>query len=464
MSIINVFKTKQSTKKKSKGKMNNSKNSKKKKQDNEDPKIQRDIRIPVEPLIPQCEVCEEKKADFYCSIDKVHYCKNCESDVHTPFLKKKHKESIFKEPYIQQKEIISDLCDKHQEKLSLYCQDENELICTGCYETCRKNNHSILGLNEYTNEISVKIRIILNKIQKEEMENNKTIKHTLENKNKLRHEIKEIANYIENGSSLLIKKIKNSKINYLNLLNKVEKLSNTTFDKILSKKEENKKNINKNKTKINNLKKIEKDKKKIKLIQESKEIIEKIEKAEREREEREKEKFDPKMNQKNRIKLKNGNKTAWNPSSSMQYSKVCGKKIYSIGKHEIKIKIDQFPNLKNEWNRINLGVIKTENRKNFIKHVDWDGTYYFTTDWDKKIESQKCKIENGKRIKKKYPAKINLKKNDILSISLDMDQKKISFKINEKNIGGWENLPGKVNFFAVLRRQIGKEKNQITII
>ncbi|KAJ3442632.1 spry domain containing socs box protein [Anaeramoeba flamelloides] len=176
------------------------------------------------------------------------------------------------------------------------------------------------------------------------------------------------------------------------------------------------------------------------------------------------------MNHRNLIKLKNENKTAWNPKYYCgHWGRICGKKIYSSGKHEIKIKIDQFPNSKNEFNRIRLGVIKTENRENFIKNWNREGTYFFDTLWDgnwekKKLRTRKEKKENGKWTEKKYPKKINLKKNDIFTIFLDMDQKKISFKINEKNLGGWENLPQKVNFFAELWYQIGEEKNQITII
>ncbi|KAJ3424153.1 chascon isoform d-related [Anaeramoeba flamelloides] len=186
---------------------------------------------------------------------------------------------------------------------------------------------------------------------------------------------------------------------------------------------------------------------------------------EKERKSEKKEEFDPEMNYNNQIKLKNENKTAWNPNYG---GMICGKKIYSSGKHEIKIKIDQFPNPKNERNLIRLGVIKTENRENFIKKGNYsEETYFFKTNWDRhhqKLESEKYKCDgNGKWTEKKYPKKINLKKNDIFTIFLDMDQKKISFKINEKNLEGWGNLPQKVNFFAALDSQKG-EKNQITII
>ncbi|KAJ3432180.1 hypothetical protein M0812_21111 [Anaeramoeba flamelloides] len=88
----------------------------------------------------------------------------------------------------------------------------------------------------------------------------------------------------------------------------------------------------------------------------------------------EKDEFDPEMNRK--IKLKNENKTVWNPNNGGYWGTICGKKIYSSGKHEIKIKIDQFPNPKNESNQINLGIIKTENRENFIKKRNWDNIFF----------------------------------------------------------------------------------------
>ncbi|KAJ3451553.1 tripartite motif-containing protein [Anaeramoeba flamelloides] len=482
--------------------MNKSRSSQKKNQKSQDPKSLRDIRIPVEPKIPQCEVCEEKKADFYCTKCEVHYCKACESELHTSsFLKKRHKEFISKEPYVSQEEIESKLCDKHNKELCLYCKDDNELICTKCYVTCRKNNHSILDLDEYSNEISKKIKIILNKIQNVEIQNNEIIQKSLELKNKFKIEIKELSNLIENQSNLLIQKIQKSKINHLNLLLKIGIISDTKFDNIMNRNEAKQESINETKKQIKILTKWKKDKKIIKLIRGSKEIFEKEEKEEREKErkkeqqrkreiQREKEKleeirilnqrkkeieiqrskeefeeeFDPKMNHDNRIKLKNENKTVWN-TSTWKYGRICGKKIYCRGKHQIKIKIDQFPNPENEENQIYLGVIKTENMENFIKNGDWEKTYYFKTWWNgKKIESEKWKEENGKLTFEKYPEEIYFKKNDIFTIFLDMEQKKISFKLNEKELGGWENLPEKVNFYTYIQYQKVEEKNQITII
>ncbi|KAJ6230188.1 hypothetical protein M0813_06826 [Anaeramoeba flamelloides] len=476
-------KKKQKIKSKNQGKYEKPKRrKKKKKQKNKDPKRFGDIQIPVELQIPQCQVCKEKKADFYCKKCQVHCCKKCEPQVHTEYLRELHYESTFKEPYIQ--EINPNLCIKHKKELCFYCKDENELICNKCHRNCSKNKHSTLSLHDYSNEISRKIKIIMNKIQKEEIQNKETIKRTRVNQNKLKQEIKELANVIENRSDLLIQKIQNSKKNYLNLLNKVEIISKTTFTKILNKKEEKQKKLNKNKNKIKKMEKLEKDEKTIKLIRESKEILSKEEERKKKKKntkkkkklnirertgkkiEKEREEFDPKMNCLNKIILKNENKTAWNPSFSY-YGRICGKKIYSSGKHQIKIKIDQYPNPKNERNLICLGVVKTENRQNLIKNNDWEKIYFFMTWWDKwqkKNQSLKIKIENQKKTEKIDLKNICLNKNDIFEISLDMDIRKISFKINERNLGGWENLPEKVNFFASLFGQMGKEKNQITII
>ncbi|KAJ3435688.1 tripartite motif-containing protein [Anaeramoeba flamelloides] len=463
--------------------MDNIKNPQQIKPKIQDPKSFRDIQIPIEALISQCQVCEEKKADFYCKIDKVHYCQNCESQVHTPFMKKKHLEFIFIEPFIPKEETNQNVCNKHKKEFSLYCKDENELICTECYETCRKNNHSILGLNEYSNEISEKIKIIINKIEKEDIQTEVTIKRALVNQNKLQQEIKELVNYIKNESNLLIQKIQKIdylKINFVNLLSLVGKLSNTNFTKILKEKEEKRKKINKNKIQIEKLKKFEKDEKTIKLICESKEMIEeddeKMKKEKEKKEEREKERIRERERKSQELEklekefdlLKYKKKITLKKSSDKWY-KMVGNKIYSHGKHKIKIKIDHFPNADYEDNFIRLGVIETENKEFFNKQGDWtwEGAYYFRANWywmEEKLRCGRSKMEYYQwNNRKNYSQEIKLKKNDIFKIYLDMDKYKISFKINEKSLEGWENLPESVNFFVQLRPQSGEEKNQISI-
>ncbi|KAJ3442046.1 b-box zinc finger protein [Anaeramoeba flamelloides] len=78
--------------------MNNLKNSnskkkkKKKRRKSQDLERFKDIQIQIKQqqqtaAIPECEVCEQQKADFYCETCKIHYCINCESQVHTPHYK-----------------------------------------------------------------------------------------------------------------------------------------------------------------------------------------------------------------------------------------------------------------------------------------------------------------------------------------------------------------------------------------
>ncbi|KAJ3432198.1 chascon isoform d-related [Anaeramoeba flamelloides] len=116
---------------------------------------------------------------------------------------------------------------------------------------------------------------------------------------------------------------------------------------------------------------------------------EKWKEREREREkEREKRKKGRKEERKRKRKI-------WNPYNGGYWGRICGKKIYSSGKHEIKIKIDQFPNPKYGWNEIRLGVIKTENRENLIKKRKWEGIYFFQTFGITRKKNSKAK--NAKR-------------------------------------------------------------------
>ncbi|KAJ3424191.1 motif protein trim9 [Anaeramoeba flamelloides] len=332
------------------------------------------ITGPVEKRIPKCQNCNKKQSQFYCTKCEVYYCAKCEEQAHNIYALKKHKKHLYKAPYNELvKKVNFNLCRKHNKELSLYCIDENKLICSECYSTCKLNDHEILGLQDFSNEIYEKIKIILNKIQNEENQNKETIQKSLENQNKLKE------------------KIKNIYKNHIKLIqggNEIIKPESKREKKERERKEE----------------------------KEEKEKTEKERKCGKSEELEEKEKKSGKRKGKkseNRIKLKNENKTARNPYNDWGPGKICGKKIYSSGKHEIKIKIDQFPNPKNQWNQIKLGIIKTENRENFIKnHWNyWEETYFFKIYWDgNKLESRKWKNENGKWTVKNLPKKNNFKK------------------------------------------------------
>ncbi|KAJ3429258.1 hypothetical protein M0812_24602 [Anaeramoeba flamelloides] len=434
----------------------------------------------------KCEVCSKEDAEFYCSHCPVYYCQKCEAQVHTPFLKNKHEKFISQDIFIENQESketnINNRCPKHKKKFKFYCEKEDQLKCPECIENCLDQNHLIFSLNKKCNEIIQKIQIILNEIQTKEKDNQLTIQKSQLNKIKFKQKIQQISQQIQRESDLLKQQIEKSKNQHLKLLKTIEIIIENQFNQIIQNNQKTIQKINQNKTKIQKIIKLKTKSQKCKLINESRMIINKFKKRkekEKEKEkvkekekEKEKEKFklskeifDPKMNCKKTIKLKNQNQTVWNPSDKFN-GIILGQTQYSTGKHKIQIKIDQFPNINTEENWIYLGVINTENRENLIKKGDYEGAYYFKTYWENNLlQSLKTTEQNGKEYEEKYPENIKLKENDILEILLDMDQKTISFKINENNLGiAWENLPESVHFFADLIYMEGNEKNQITLI
>ncbi|KAJ6228816.1 tripartite motif-containing protein [Anaeramoeba flamelloides] len=457
---------------KKKKEKNNQKNTLKKKEEKiqkESKSNEKNVPIGLSSLRRiKCEVCSKEDAELYCSKCTIHYCQNCEAQVHTPFLKKKHEKFISQDTFIEsqksKKNNINHKCPKHNQKLQFYCKKEDQLKCPDCIENCLDQNHLILSLNKKCNEIFQKMELILKEIKTKEKENQETLQKSQQNKNKFKQKIQQISQQIQRESDFLKQQIEKSKNNHLQLLKTIQIIIENQFNKIIQKKEKTLQKINQKKAKIQKISKLKTKNQKIKLINGSKEIINKFTK----RKEKEKQKlklskeiFDPKMNSKNAIKLKNQNQTAWNASEEFR-GIILGQTKYSTGKHKIKIKIDQFPNINTETNGIILGVINTENRENMIKNQNLEGTYYFDTYWDKNLlQSYKTKKLNGKQ----YPKNIKLKENDILEILLDMDQKTIAFKINENNLGiAWKNLPENVHFFAYLLCMKGNKKNQISLI
>ncbi|KAJ6229042.1 tripartite motif-containing protein [Anaeramoeba flamelloides] len=421
----------------------------------------------------KCEVCSKEDAEFYCSQCLVHYCQKCEAQVHSSFMKKKHEKFISQDIFIERpesKEINNNRCPKHNRKFNFYCEEEDQLICSTCTENCLDQNHFLLSLNSKSNQIIQKIQIIMKEIQTKEKVNQETLQKSQQNKNKFKQKIQQISQQIERESDLLKQQIEKTKNQQLKLLKTIEIIIEQKFNQIIQNKEKTIQKINQKKTKMQKISKLKTKNQNIELINESKEMINKFKKRKEKEKEKQKFKlskeiFDPKMNHKNAIKLKNQNQTAWNPSNQFN-GRILGQTQYSTGKHKIKIKIDQFPINQTEDNLIRLGVINTENRENFIKNKDFEGSYCFETYWFwNLLQSSKRKKENGKLYEEKYPKNIKLKKNDILEILLDMDQKKIEFKVNENNLGiAWKNLPKSVYFFAYLGYMKINENNQITLI
>ncbi|KAJ6245152.1 hypothetical protein M0813_20601 [Anaeramoeba flamelloides] len=142
------------------------------KQKRQDPQSLKDIQIPVEPLIPECEVCEKQKANFYCTKCEVHYCKACESELHTSsFLKKRHKEFVSKEPYVPRetqekpKSEFPRLCNEHKNKpYEFFCIDHKQLLCSHCLTLNHRNCNQVVNLKEGYEKIQNELEEVINEI------------------------------------------------------------------------------------------------------------------------------------------------------------------------------------------------------------------------------------------------------------------------------------------------------------
>ncbi|KAJ6229289.1 spry domain containing socs box protein [Anaeramoeba flamelloides] len=139
--------------------------------------------------------------------------------------------------------------------------------------------------------------------------------------------------------------------------------------------------------------------------------------------------------------------------------RVCCEKIYSKGIHEIEYQIEGFSNPNDDRNRIEIGVVVPERRETLINvNHDWAGTFWFRTWWQNN-ELSSWKGKDGSSLEK-YGKPI--KKGDRFTILLNMDEKEISFSINNYNYGiAFNNLPEKVSLFILAWRERG---NKISLI
>ncbi|KAJ3424056.1 fyve-finger-containing rab5 effector protein rabenosyn-5-related [Anaeramoeba flamelloides] len=129
-------KNKNDKKKNKNDKKKNKNKNKKKKHSKKEKKITKlsQITQPVEKRIPKCENCHKKQSQFYCTMCQVFYCAKCEEQIHNISALKKHKKHLYKAPYNELvKKTNFNISRKHNKELSLYCIDENKLICSECY-------------------------------------------------------------------------------------------------------------------------------------------------------------------------------------------------------------------------------------------------------------------------------------------------------------------------------------------
>ncbi|KAJ6243770.1 hypothetical protein M0813_22211 [Anaeramoeba flamelloides] len=174
-------------------------------------------------------------------------------------------------------------------------------------------------------------------------------------------------------------------------------------------------------------------------------------------------------NKSEHIILKNDNKTALN-NHHFLYLSVCGKNKYSSGRNQIKIKINRFKRNDHKDNYIKLGIIDSKKKKNYISNGNLNGTYFFQTYWNsvkKQSESGIIRWVNENKNEEKIVNR-HIQEKDIFLINIDMEKRRISFQINNEDLGfSWKILPElnikKVNLFVTFGGQ-EDYKNKISII
>ncbi|KAJ6247756.1 e3 ubiquitin-protein ligase trim7 [Anaeramoeba flamelloides] len=468
----------------------------------------------IEPAAEQVEekcasqIRSEEIIELYGQKGEIGYCTNCESKVRNSKIlqiyNQGYDEKIESNDY---KEPIK--CKKHNKEFKFFCSNEQSLMCAECGKKCKNEKHELLAISKITKKFLQEVIQISKGIQIEKTKNKKTINDLAQINEQLQEETEKELKLIKVKMDEFFSRCKRTLESSKKLID--TKLNN--YRNIISKRQQNnqiKENIIKKIFRLHSEKEWEKEQEKMqeqeqgqgKEKEKEKEMEMEMEQEKEKENEREKEReiileflklkkiigkerkilkknennkqsiknithdeFDSNIKQ-NWILLNNNNKTFTNISNNKNYGIMCGKKIYSEGIHQIMIKIDQFPNSKKEWNVIRLGIINSTNKENIIKNANYNQTYCFRAFWNKKkLTSSKVKMENGNWQYEDYPNNIKLKQNDLLTLTIDMIKKNISFKINEIQLEtAWDFLPEKVVFIAFLYPLTGDIKNKITLI
>ncbi|KAJ3451437.1 spry domain-containing socs box protein [Anaeramoeba flamelloides] len=179
--------------------------------------------------------------------------------------------------------------------------------------------------------------------------------------------------------------------------------------------------------------------------------------------------FQPEFSDKG-IELSNNDQTASNLEKKNSKLRVCGKNSYSVGVHEILVKIDKFVKTEEELNWVQLGVIDSNTKKDCFsnnKNDECKGTYSYVSYWNgyyNVFASQKQKVHPKLFLKEENGYGKPFKQDDQIKVILDMDKKTLSFKVNNQNFGqAWDNLPDQVYFFVGLLGQTN-EPNRVTLL
>ncbi|KAJ6245727.1 hypothetical protein M0813_20147 [Anaeramoeba flamelloides] len=451
-----------------------------------------------------CWVCKNDLIKYYCPLCKIQICEKCNTELHpTEYITNFHKV-----------QLVSDLrktkpyCQDHVQEMEFYCKKDNKFVCKKCDCTLvhkdsiismknsndfflktlqtnfpsvnkisKQNQKNIIYIEKQLDHINKNYKLEIERLveEKKNIKNlinqliaskidqiNDSLKHKikfltplLKERKKLSKKLKQ--NLLENEKlTQEIEKLQQFPILYLNYSQNIQNSNNfiqyqktipqnvsvpSTFEKRFS-FDRIKKQIQKNMSGEDN----ELLKKKVKKIQipQNPTLFRSI--------------FVEKGvevgNNCRTIKFKKGNYAV-------------GDTIYYKGIHYIKLKMNKIAKPFKNTNYIQIGVINSSKRSNCIQGRDLltkNDLYWIETYWDNGLSSYKGKgnIYKLKDLKIEWGNPIET--NDIITIKLDMDKKKMSIMHNQKDFGVvWKMLPDTVSLFIQTRAFLAFG-NQITLI
>ena len=113
----------------------------------------------IEEIQKLCENCEEKKAEFHCSVCNSSLCLSCSDSIHSIKIMKNHSiypiTSLLKKSLLSVKSQIIEFyqCELHnQKKMKLYCITCNESVCVDCIGGFHMK-HSIMNILKRVEDI-----------------------------------------------------------------------------------------------------------------------------------------------------------------------------------------------------------------------------------------------------------------------------------------------------------------------
>ncbi|KAJ6254144.1 spry domain containing socs box protein [Anaeramoeba flamelloides] len=252
-----------------------------------DPNFNQDekIFVPLDPNLteisknkkkPLCQICHKQKVHYYCPVEKLNLCKNCNNQIHpNEFLINFHKVTLYTEEENSKK---IELCGRHQKELSLYCLNHQEIICTKCMDDyCVDHNKDIIRLGKAAKDLYDQCQIIRHEIEKLHFQIKNEKSATEISMKKINQKYDNFKLYMSKRKTQLISQIENTYKESLSCIEKCQLVTNKQLQNSLNSQQEIYNEISKYKKTCNKLSRYRKNKNLIQTITYSLKIIQKQE-------------------------------------------------------------------------------------------------------------------------------------------------------------------------------------------